>query len=127
MDAEAMQAIYAPYVERTAITFEVEAPSVEEFRRRIRHTQEKYPWLVAERNGEVLGYAYLGEVKSRAAYAHSAETIAYTETADDYLTDASVRFHERMGYVRCAHFHQCARKFGHWYDMIWMEKLFGRR
>ena len=163
MDAEAMQAIYAPYVERTAITFEVEAPSVEEFRRRVRHTQEKYPWLVAERNGEVLGYAYLGEFKSRAAYAHSAETsiyvrmdahgmgigralyvsleeraqamgllnlnacIAYTETADDYLTDASVRFHERMGYVRCAHFHQCARKFGHWYNMIWMEKLFERR
>ena len=77
MDAEAMQAIYAPYVERTAITFEVEAPSVEEFGRRIRHTQEKYPWLVAERNGEVLGYAYLGEFKSRAAYAHSAETSIY--------------------------------------------------
>ena len=52
---------------------------------------------------------------------------AMLKTADDYLTDASVRFHERMGYVRCAHFHQCARKFGHWYDMIWMEMLFERR
>lgn len=162
-DAEAMLAIYAPYVVKTAITFEVEIPSIEDFRERIHHTLEKYPWLVAEQEGELFGYAYLGEFKKRAAYAHSAETsiyvkmdahgrgigrelyggleekahgigilnlnacIAYTETADEYLTDASVRFHERMGYVRCAHFHQCARKFGHWYDMIWMEKLFERR
>ncbi|MBR5079299.1 MAG: N-acetyltransferase [Victivallales bacterium] len=162
-DAEAMLSIYAPYIEKTAITFEVEVPSIEAFGQRIRHVQEKYPWLVAVCNDELLGYAYLGEFKNRAAYAHSAETsiyvrmdahgrgigrtlynsleekahamgllnlnacIAYTETADDYLTDASVRFHERMGYVQCAHFHQCARKFGHWYDMIWMEKLFERR
>jgi len=161
-DAEAMRDIYAPYVERTAVTFELEVPSVEEFRRRLRKTQEKYPWLVSERNSAVLGYAYLGEFKGRAAYAHSAEVsiyvrigehrkgighalydslekmagnlgilnlnacIAYTDAEDEYLTQDSARFHERLGYVRCAHFHQCARKFGRWYDMIWMEKLFDR-
>ena len=43
-DAEAMLAIYAPYVEKTAITFELEVPSVDEFRKRLRKTQQKYPW-----------------------------------------------------------------------------------
>ena len=57
-DAAALLAIYAPYVEQTAITFEYEVPSLEEFRRRIIHTLQRYPYLVAEENGEILGYAY---------------------------------------------------------------------
>ena len=48
-DAGALLAIYAPYVEQTAITFEYEAPTVSEFQARIRHTLEKYPYLVAEK------------------------------------------------------------------------------
>ena len=67
-DAEALLKIYAPYVEHTAITFEYEVPSVEEFRSRIRHTLEKYPYLVAEEDGELLGYAYVGPFHDRPAY-----------------------------------------------------------
>ena len=48
-DAEALLSIYAPYVKHTAITFEYEVPSVEEFRKRIAHTLQHYPYLVAER------------------------------------------------------------------------------
>lgn len=76
-DAEALLAIYAPYVERTAISFEVEVPDVEEFRARIASTLEKYPYLVAVENGEVLGYAYAGVFKNRAAYSHCVETSVY--------------------------------------------------
>ncbi len=57
-DAQAIQAIYAPYVEKTAITFEYEVPSVQEFEKRISNTIERYPYLVAEEDGQVLGYAY---------------------------------------------------------------------
>ena len=76
-DAAAMAGIYRPYVEDTAITFELVAPSEGEFARRIAHTLEKYPWIVAERDGEVIGYAYAGPLKTRAAYDHSAEVSIY--------------------------------------------------
>ncbi len=49
--------------------------------------------------------------------------ITYVQTPDPYLTNASMRFHERMGYRLVAHFHRSGFKFGRWYDMIWMEKL----
>lgn len=51
-DAEALLAIYVPYVEKTAITFEYEVPSIEEFRCRIQETLKKYPYLVAEKKQE---------------------------------------------------------------------------
>lgn len=57
-DAEALLAIYAPYIEHTVITYEYDVPTVEEFRGRIRHVLERYPYLVAELNGEICGYAY---------------------------------------------------------------------
>ena len=57
-DAEALLAIYAPYVHETAITFEYEVPGAAEFAGRIENTLKKYPYLVAERGGEPLGYAY---------------------------------------------------------------------
>ena len=60
-DAAELLAIYAPYVEQTAITFEYVVPTVEEFEARIRNTLKKYPYLVAEQHGEILGYAYAGE------------------------------------------------------------------
>lgn len=56
-DAEALLKIYRPYVERTAVSFECAVPSVEEFRGRIERTLEKYPYLLAEHDGEILGYA----------------------------------------------------------------------
>lgn len=51
--------------------------------------------------------------------------ITYAETEDEHLTQASPRFHERMGYRLCGTFRQCGYKFGRWYDMIWMEKTLG--
>jgi len=77
-DAEALLAIYAPYVRDTAITFEWDVPTVEEFRQRIAHTLERYPYLVAESaGGRALGYAYAGPLKERKAYDWACELSIY--------------------------------------------------
>lgn len=76
-DAAALLAIYAPYVQDTAVSFEYEVPGEAEFRDRIAHTLDKYPYLVAERDGMALGYAYTGPFARRAAYGWSAETSVY--------------------------------------------------
>lgn len=76
-DASALAAIYAPYVRDTAITFEYEPPTVEEFASRMRSTLAFYPYLVAELEGEVLGYAYAGAFKGRPAYDWAVETSIY--------------------------------------------------
>ena len=76
-DAAALLAIYAPYVTKTAITFEYDVPTAEEFARRIRHTLERYPYLVAVLGGEIVGYAYAAEFKNRAAYQWAVETSIY--------------------------------------------------
>lgn len=76
-DAQVLSDIYAPYVKNTAITYEYEAPSPDEFRRRIENTLMKYPYIVAEHNGEIVGYAYTGAFHERAAYAWDAETSIY--------------------------------------------------
>ena len=76
-DAEEILNIYAPYVMDTAITFEYDVPTLEEFTGRIHHTLEKYPYLVAVRDGEIIGYAYAGTFYGRAAYDWSAETTIY--------------------------------------------------
>lgn len=78
-DASALLAIYAPYVRDTAITFEYEVPSREEFSARIERTLERYPYLVAERGNTPVGYAYASPFKSRAAYDWSVETSIYVE------------------------------------------------
>ena len=76
-DAEELLKIYTPYVKNTAISFEYEVPSVEEFRGRIVHTLKRYPYLVAECGGEIVGYTYAGEFKSRNAYDWAVETTVY--------------------------------------------------
>lgn len=78
-DAEELLDIYAPYVEKTAISFEWDVPSVSEFRRRIENTLKKYPYLVAEKDGEILGYAYTGAFVGRAAYDWAAEVSIYVK------------------------------------------------
>lgn len=161
-DAEKLLEIYVPYVRQTAITFENDVPTVEEFAARMEQVLAKYPYLVAEQEGELLGYTYAGPFKTRAAYDWAVETsiyvrqdrkrmgigsrlynaleealkaqgvlnlnacIAYAVTEDAYLTNDSVRYHERCGYKLAAHFHQCGYKFNRWYDMVWMEKLIGK-
>lgn len=161
-DAEKLLEIYAPYVLKTAISFEYEVPSIDGFKRRIESISEKYPYIVAQCGDEILGYAYAGVFKDRAAYSHCVETtvyvkqdakgkgigrklyehlekelksmgiinlyacIAYTQTADAHLTNDSAAFHEHMGYRMIGVFNKCGRKFGKWYDMVWMEKFIGR-
>ena len=158
-DADELLDIYTPYVEKTAITFDYKAPSVDEFASRIESIGSRYPYLVAELGGRVVGYAYAGTFKDRAAYDWSVETtiyvregfhgmgigqllyqelearlqaqgirnlyacVAYTEEADEYLTNQSVLFHERLGFAICGRFHKCGYKFDRYYDMVWMEKL----
>ena len=76
-DAGAILKIYAPYIENTAISFEYEVPSEEEFRSRVEDILKKHPYLVAEEDGEITGYAYASPFKARAAYRHSAEVSIY--------------------------------------------------
>ena len=76
-DAAAMLDIYAPYVRDTAITFEYTVPSVQEFSDRIQHTLTRYPWLLAEKNGCIIGYAYASAFKARQAYDWAVETSIY--------------------------------------------------
>ena len=78
-DAEALLNIYRPYVEETAITFEYAVPTEEEFAARIRGTLTRYPYLIAEKNGHIAGYAYAGKFNQRAAYDWAVETSIYVE------------------------------------------------
>lgn len=76
-DAAELLEIYAYYVVNTAITFEYEVPSLTEFENRIRNTLQKFPYIVAEQKGHVVGYAYAGKFKERAAYQWCVETSIY--------------------------------------------------
>lgn len=78
-DAGELLDIYAWYVRHTAVSFEYEAPTLEAFCERMAATTAKYPWLVAEENGRLLGYACAGAFKDRAAYDWSCETTIYLE------------------------------------------------
>ena len=160
-DAPEILKIYAPYIENTAITFEYEVPSTREFEGRIAGTLKKYPYIVAIMEGKIVGYAYAGAFKSRAAYDWGVEMtvyvdrnlkrmgigrilyekieailgaqgilnvnacIGYPEKEDEHLTWDSVKFHDKLGYKKIGHFHECGYKFNRWYDMVWMEKLIG--
>lgn len=79
-DAKTLLAIYAPYVEKTAVSFEYEVPSLAEFEKRIADTEKKYPYLLAQSGDDILGYAYAGGFKEREAYARSVETSIYVRS-----------------------------------------------
>ena len=143
-DAARLVAIYAPYVENTSITFEYIVPSAEEFADRIRHTLTRYPYLVAELDGEPAGYAYDWSVEtsiyvSRNLRSSGVGSLLY-EKLEEYLTaqhvcnvcacitypnPPSIAFHEKHGYKTVAHFHASGYKQDAWHDMIWMEKIIG--
>lgn len=78
-DAERILEIYDYYVKNTAITFEYETPSVEEFKERMEKTMKRYPYLVILRNGLIEGYAYAGPFVGRAAYDWSCEMTVYLD------------------------------------------------
>ena len=160
-DAPALLDIFTPYVLQTAVAFNYEPPTLEEFRATMEDRLRRYPYLVAQRGGELIGYAYASPFKARAAYDWAVETsiyvkqdqtgtgcgralydalerilkaqhilsmyacIAYTDHADDHLTNNSPEFHTHMGYELTAKFPKCGYKFGKWYDMIWMHKEIG--
>jgi phosphinothricin acetyltransferase len=78
-DAEACAAIYAPYVEGTAITFELEPPGAAEMGARIEAALSTHAWFVLEEDGRVVGYAYGVPLHKRAAYRWSCEVSVYVE------------------------------------------------
>jgi L-amino acid N-acyltransferase YncA/ubiquinone/menaquinone biosynthesis C-methylase UbiE len=154
-DAAEVRAIYAPVVESTAISFETTVPTVEAIASRILDRQPRYPWLVAEDDSVVVGYAYAGRFASRAAYDWSVETSVYIDerargrrvgtalyaalleilTAQGYRqvmagislpNPASVALHESMGFVSVGRFSNAGWKLGQWHDVGWWEQRLGR-
>ena len=128
-DAFAIQNIYRYYVDNTAITFELEVPSVKEFQERITKTLERYPYLVAEEEGEVIAYAYAGIFYDRRAYDWSAEELLKKQNIVNLFAcithpnAESEAFHAARGYEKKAHFEQCGYKLGKWWDIVWMQKV----
>ena len=149
-DAGAIAAIYAPYVRDTSISFETVPPSANEMRARIEATLAGFPYLVAERGGAVIGYAYAGAFHRRAAYRTSAEVSAYVADAArgtgaggalytallDELrvrgfhvavaiitlpNEASVALHERFGFHHVGTLREIGAKFGAWRDVGWWQ------
>ena len=80
-DALSLLSIYSYYVTDSAVSFENEVPSIEEFRERIRNISSYYPYIVAEKNGRIAGYAYAAAFKNRAAYDWDVETTIYLDRA----------------------------------------------
>lgn len=76
-DAKELLAIYAPYIRDTAVSFEYEVPSLQEFRGRIQDISKILPYIKAVEAGEILGYAYAGKFKNRKAYDWSVEVTVY--------------------------------------------------
>lgn len=84
-DAEELLAIYAPYVEKTAITFEYDVPTLSDFRERIARISKGYPYRVAVEDGRVVGYAYAHQFNERAAYQWSVESTIYLDMSERHL------------------------------------------
>ncbi len=150
-DCASLAAIYAPYVEQTAISFEETAPGPEEFASRVARSRSRWEWLVAEIGGTVVGYAYGSEHRQRAAYRWSVEVSAYVAggyhrrgigralygelltrlTARGFCqafagitlpNDASVALHARTGFAPVGVFRSVGWKFGRWHDVAWFQR-----
>jgi L-amino acid N-acyltransferase YncA len=153
-DADAIAAIYAPSVTESTISFELDAPAGREIAARIEAKLPRYPWLVANEDGIVTGYAYAGPHRERAAYAWSTEVSVYVaerarrrgvarslyETLFELLrlqgyrmayagitlpNPASVGFHEAMGFVAVGVYHNVGWKHNSWRDVGWWELSLG--
>ncbi|PKN78377.1 MAG: GNAT family N-acetyltransferase [Chloroflexi bacterium HGW-Chloroflexi-9] len=151
-DAPAIQAIYAPIVRDTFISFEVNPPSVEEMAARITSTVARYPYLVLDDGGAVRGYAYASTFRPRAAYDWSVETTIYLRDdsrgtgvgralyegliaalrAAGYRqayagialpNEASVALHERVGFTHMGTFERAGYKMGDWRSVGWWQLL----
>ncbi|MEX1143376.1 MAG: arsinothricin resistance N-acetyltransferase ArsN1 family B [Anaerolineales bacterium] len=147
-DAEQLLEIYRPVVLETAISFEVESPSVAEMQERIAHTLERLPWLIIEDEGRVVAYAYATPHRERLAYQWSADVSVYVHPKArrrglarrlytsllDILrflgyynayagialpNEGSLRLHETMGFTQIAVYHKVGYKQGLWRDVSW--------
>jgi L-amino acid N-acyltransferase YncA len=147
-DASAVLDIYAPYIQNTSITFEMEVPTVAAFEERINSYLANWPWLVFEVDGKIAGYAYASRYRERVAYQWSVEASVYVH--DDYLragiaqqlystlfqilkqqgyrnvyavinlpNDRSVAFHEKLGFTWFATYDQVGYKLGKWKNVGW--------
>lgn len=152
-DAEAMASLYNPYILETSISFEEAIVSAEEFAQRVIKVQQAgLPWLVYEREGDIVGYAYATKWRERSAYRSSVESSIYLrrgESGKGYAqqlygalieqlrtldvhaviggiaqpNEASVRLHEKLGFERVAMFRQVGRKFDRWIDVGYWQLL----
>jgi L-amino acid N-acyltransferase YncA len=149
-DAAAIQAIYAPYVLDTPVSFEVEVPVVAEMERRIAETLTRFPWLVCEIDGAVAGYAYASTHRTRIAYQWSADVSVYVHPGFQrrgigralYTSlfaclsrqgfynlyagitlpnPASVGLHEAMGFEPIGIYRAVGYKCGTWHDVGWWQ------
>lgn len=150
-DAAALANIYEYYVNNTTVTFEYEAPNEKEFAARIAHKLEKYPYIVAEKDGDPVGYAYASELRERAAYGWDVELSVYVREdergkgigkqlytalieilriqnfANLYAcitcpNEPSVLLHDSLGFSIVGRFHSAGYKHGRWLDVVWLEK-----
>ena len=150
-DIPAILDIYAPYILNTTVSFEYDVPCRREFTQRFLTITAKFPWLVWEEEGEILGYAYASPPFTRTAYAWCAEpsiylrpqaqgtgiaqalygaleAIVYRQGYQNFYAlicgenKQSLRFHEKMGYHFLAEFPRCGYKMGRWLDLLWLEK-----
>lgn len=151
VDADAIRAIYAPLVRDTAITFELEVPTVSEIQRRIAGVVPRAPWLVLERDGHLVAYAYGHTWRERPAYRWTIETSIYVddrwrgrgigrELYADLLdrlrrqgfalaiggvtlpNAPSVALHERLGFHQVGVHTGCGFKLGRWWDVMFLQK-----
>ena len=145
-DAAAIAAIYNWYVEHTVITFEVDPVPAAEMEGRIEAVLAAHEWLVLEKGGEWLGYAYAGRFHARAAYGYATEstiylrhglegqgfgTTLYSELVRRIFArgyrhliggialpnEPSVRLHEKLGFVKVGQLVRIGRKFERWIDV----------
>lgn len=150
-DAAACLAIYGPIVQTTAISFEAAVPSVEEFAARIENSLSAWTWLIAEKEGRCIGYAYGHAHRPRAAYQWSVETTIYVSSAhhgqgvgkslyarlfadlaalgycNAYAgvaqpNEASMALHRGVGFEYIGTFRAVGRKFERWHDVAWFQR-----
>ncbi|MGI9450420.1 MAG: arsinothricin resistance N-acetyltransferase ArsN1 family B [Geminicoccaceae bacterium] len=151
-DAPSVQAIYAPFVEGSAISFEEVPPSTEEMARRIAEGLEAYAYLVAERQGKAVGFAYASRHRTRSAYRWSVDVSAYVAKNDQRsgigrtlykallarLKDqgfhaafagialpnpASIALHQALGFEPVGVYREVGFKLGRWHDVSWWQRL----
>ncbi len=151
-DIEQITEIYNYYIENTPQTFETEPIDSEQMRKRISEIVQDCPYLVAEENGEILGYAYATRFRLDQEFAYSASVAIYVKAGVTHkgigtqlylalfdklsLTDfhtivaaislpneVGVKFHEKLGFKKVAHFYQIGYKLGRWVDVGYWQKM----